>query len=298
MALRDSPRPLGPSCITPCTFVARTISSRLAISPRARPTISSLDPAEYTLAVSKKLMPASSAWRIKGRLASSSRVQGWLPRFGSPKLMQPRQMTDTSIPVRPSFTYLTSAHLLWGPVVEPEPRRPAVLDAAVPPDQHGTRPGHHEHAHDDESGGVDVEPVDEVPEPVAGRQAAHLPGEDAQGLDGADEEADRHGQTRDGEVVVHLAHRVEERPAVGDVHEHAIGRVHQGHAGREQDRQADDGVPRHVLRGVERRRGEDGLLRGGVESAPEEDADGVHVLFLVDGPHPPAEEAVEGPAVL
>ena len=43
----------------------------------ARPTISSLLPAEYTFAVSKKLIPASTACRISGRLASSSSVHGW-----------------------------------------------------------------------------------------------------------------------------------------------------------------------------------------------------------------------------
>ena len=38
--------------------------------------ISSLLPAEYTLAVSKKLMPRSNAWRKNGCAASRSRDQG------------------------------------------------------------------------------------------------------------------------------------------------------------------------------------------------------------------------------
>ncbi len=50
----------------------------------ARPRISSLDPSEYTLAVSKKLTPSSSARAKNGPLASSSSDQGWLPRAGSP----------------------------------------------------------------------------------------------------------------------------------------------------------------------------------------------------------------------
>jgi hypothetical protein len=84
IALRDSPAPFGPSCIRPCTLVASTISSRRAYSTSARPTISSLLPAEYTLAVSKKLIPASSACRMNGRLDSSSNDQPCAPRLGSP----------------------------------------------------------------------------------------------------------------------------------------------------------------------------------------------------------------------
>jgi hypothetical protein len=45
--------------------------ARSAKSRRARPTISSLDPCEYIFAVSKKLMPASTACRISGRLSAS-----------------------------------------------------------------------------------------------------------------------------------------------------------------------------------------------------------------------------------
>jgi len=41
VALRDSPWPPGPSCILPCTLVARTISSRRAYRLIARPTSSS-----------------------------------------------------------------------------------------------------------------------------------------------------------------------------------------------------------------------------------------------------------------
>ena len=84
IALRDSPAPFGPGRIRPCTLVASTISSRRAKSFSARPVISSLDPAEYTSAVSKKLIPASIACRKNGRLASSSRDHGCAPRPGSP----------------------------------------------------------------------------------------------------------------------------------------------------------------------------------------------------------------------
>jgi hypothetical protein len=75
IALRDRPRPFGPGRIAPLTFVAMTTSSRRAKSRSARPTISSLLPCEYTLAVSKKLTPNSSARWMNGRAASSSSVQ-------------------------------------------------------------------------------------------------------------------------------------------------------------------------------------------------------------------------------
>ena len=84
ITLRESPAPFGPRRIRPCTFVASTISSRWAKSARARPTISSLVPSEYTLAVSKKLIPASIACSMNGRLASSSSVHAWVPRSGIP----------------------------------------------------------------------------------------------------------------------------------------------------------------------------------------------------------------------
>jgi hypothetical protein len=69
--LRESPPPFGPGRIVQKTFVARTTSSRRAKSRSARPVISSLAPNEYTLAVSKKLMPSSRARLKKGRASSS-----------------------------------------------------------------------------------------------------------------------------------------------------------------------------------------------------------------------------------
>src|SRR5580693_1121811 len=51
-------------------------------------------------AVSKKLIPASTAFWMIGRLASSSSIQSAMP----PKLMQPRQSRDTWVPVDPMRT--------------------------------------------------------------------------------------------------------------------------------------------------------------------------------------------------
>ena len=71
IALRDKPRALGPFRVGAEILVAMTTPSRLVKSFNALPRISSLDPFEYRLAVSKKLIPASIAWRISGRLVSS-----------------------------------------------------------------------------------------------------------------------------------------------------------------------------------------------------------------------------------
>ena len=66
----------GPVDIGKLTFVARTISSSRPYSRSARPVTSSLTPSEYMSAVSKKLMPASSARRKNGCAALSSSTHG------------------------------------------------------------------------------------------------------------------------------------------------------------------------------------------------------------------------------
>src|SRR6476661_5319287 len=140
MALRDRPRPLGPCRIAPCTFVAMTVSSRRVKSARARPMISSLEPLEYTLAVSKKLMPASTAWRISGRLWSSGSVQGCGPRPGSPYVMHPSATGEMSMPVLPSLMYsmFVLRQTVPGPAAALAPtlceERPTVCTQGVPAD--------------------------------------------------------------------------------------------------------------------------------------------------------------------
>jgi hypothetical protein len=91
---RETPPRLGSSPIGPQNLVARTTSSRRPLS--ALPTISSDSPAEYTSAVSTKLIPASSAaWMI--RIESS-----WSALPHAPNIIVPRQSFDTWTPVRPS----------------------------------------------------------------------------------------------------------------------------------------------------------------------------------------------------
>ena len=76
MCLRESPPMFGRSFGGKNTFVAITISSRTAYSRSRRPVTTSLSPSEYMSAVSKKLMPASTARRKNGLAAASSSTQG------------------------------------------------------------------------------------------------------------------------------------------------------------------------------------------------------------------------------
>src|SRR4051812_27966217 len=96
---RELPSSLRPGPICPCTFVARITSSRRPL--RALPTISSDSPAEYTSAVSTKLIPPSIAARIVPMQSSTS----VFPH--SPNIIVPRQCVLTFRPVPPSVLYST-----------------------------------------------------------------------------------------------------------------------------------------------------------------------------------------------
>ena len=76
MCLRDSPRSLGSSLIGLNTLVAITTCSRRASALSPLPSTVSLTPSEYMSAVSKKLIPWSSARWMKGRAAFSLSVHG------------------------------------------------------------------------------------------------------------------------------------------------------------------------------------------------------------------------------
>jgi soluble P-type ATPase len=121
------------------------------------------------------------------------------------------------------------------------PGVPFLLDLAEAPDGQGGDPGDDEDADDDEPGLVDVEGAHERPEPAV--EAVFL-ADEAEDLDGADEEGDEYRQARDRHVVVDLADRLGERPVVGEVHEAAVDGVEQAHPGGEQDRQRQDRVER------------------------------------------------------
>lgn len=107
MAFRERPPEFGSSSsIWKYTFEATTASSRRPSS--AFPRTRSDSPFEYMLAVSKKLIPSSMARSTSSSPASSSNTHS--RHSGVPKLIQPRQMRETSMPVSPSVVYSMCEH--------------------------------------------------------------------------------------------------------------------------------------------------------------------------------------------
>ena len=79
MCLRERPRPFSPGIVWPCTLVATTYSSRISNSlRRSLPVITSLWPPLYTSAVSKNVIPPSTARRTIGSAPFSSSVHSRL----------------------------------------------------------------------------------------------------------------------------------------------------------------------------------------------------------------------------
>ncbi len=106
-------------------------------------------------------------------------------------------------------------------------RPPPRFHLAQPPVGQRRHPDGDEQPGDAEPGDVDVEAGHQRPECAV---QMDLGGQDAEDLDGADDERGADGQPGDDQVVVDLADRPGERPAVGEVHEQAVQRVEQHHA--------------------------------------------------------------------
>src|SRR3954464_6317806 len=100
---RDPPAMLRSAPIGAKNFVASTMSSRRPAIALA--TISSDSPAEYTSAVSMKLMPASRAAWMTAIDSSWSGLPHW------PNIIAPRQRLLTCTPVRPKRRYLIALSL-------------------------------------------------------------------------------------------------------------------------------------------------------------------------------------------
>ena len=126
----------------------------------------------------------------------------------------------------------------------------------------------------------------------------HFRGQHAEDFDGADDERRADGQPGDDQVVVDLADRLGERPAVGEVHEEAVQRVGQHQAAGEQERQREHGVVRQPLDRRVSGGGEQHDLGGGVEADAEDQAHQVQLPGVPDRPGEPAEEPVHQPAGL
>ena len=104
---RELPPMFASSPIEAWALVARTIPSR-SIPASALPTISSDSPAEYTSAVSMKLIPPSRARRM---MRTDSSWSG-LPQ--APNIIAPRHSGLTRTPVVPS-TRISMDSTLWAP---------------------------------------------------------------------------------------------------------------------------------------------------------------------------------------
>src|SRR5665213_3399137 len=116
-------------------------------------------------AVSKKLIPASTAFWMIGRLASSFSVQSAMP----PKLMQPRQSRDTWVPVDPMRVNFIVPILVWS-----KARRTGFWRRAPPRDRvcRVTNPGGLRHVRDRASLGELAGQLAEGPRRLALQHAA------------------------------------------------------------------------------------------------------------------------------
>ncbi len=99
-------------------------------------------------------------------------------------------------------------------------------------------------------------------------------GDESQGLDAADDESDDDRDEGDGQVVVELAHGLDEGPAVGAEHEDVVGGVDERHARSEEDGEDEDGAERKSAGGFGGGDAEQADFGCGVEAEAEEDAEG------------------------
>src|SRR6266568_3953921 len=111
MCSREPPWLLGLLLIGRANFVARIICSRRPLSQRpiyssVRPIVSGVEPRGYALALSKKKTPLSKALSIIAREVGSSH---WFP-----KVIVPRQISETCSPVRPRYvTFILSSPSMY-----------------------------------------------------------------------------------------------------------------------------------------------------------------------------------------
>ena len=106
----------------------------------------------------------------------------------------------------------------------------------------------------------------------------------------------RHGGY--GHVVVELADRLHERPAIGAQHQHAVRRVDQGHSGSEQGRKHHDRRERSTVGRLHRRNAEQRDFGRGVEPQAEQEPDREHVPAFGYEAEQRTEKARQEPAIV
>ena len=119
----------------------------------------------------------------------------------------------------------------------------------------------------------------------------------AEDLDGADDYGHEHRDQRDVHVVVELAHRLHERPAVRAEHEDAVGRIEQRHTDGEEQRKDQDVGDRHAFAGLQGRDPEHAHLGRRIEAEPEEHPQRVHLPARPDQSEQGFEKAAHQPAL-
>src|SRR5260221_3451018 len=175
----------------------------------------------------------------------------------------------------------------------------ARLDLVValqPIDDHGDQPARGEEADDGtaERAEMPIDRRDGVPDRPMEAEAL---GDEAERLDAADGGGGHDRDEGDGQVVIELAQRLHEGPAIGAEYENAVGGVDQRHAGGEQRREDQDRPDRQPLGALGGGDAEDADLARRVEAQPEQETQRVHVPARADEAEERPEQAAEQPAL-
>ena len=163
------------------------------------------------------------------------------------------------------------------------------------PNRYGNQPCRNEQPDDHEADELEVRRPDRSQWPRLDTEAVD---QQAGEHDDADDQSDDHRQHRDGQVVVDLADRLQERPAVGPRHEDAVECVEQAHPRGEEHRQHQNRVPGQSEGGGPGGQYQQRHLGGGVEAQAHEQAYGVEVPGLADPAHDPGEKPRQKTALL
>src|SRR5581483_1267317 len=101
--------------------------------------------------------------------------------------------------------------------------------------------------------------------------------ENSQHLNASDYKGDEYGDRSDGHVVIELANRVDECPAVSPEHQNSIDGINQTHPCREEQWKEQRGPEGHGMGGCGGRDSQQSDLRRGFKAQPEEKADEIHL---------------------
>src|ERR1700722_7669868 len=234
-------------------------------------------------------------------------------RGASAKRLPPSLNVNLALPracMRPPAQELAAIQLNYSAIgcgfrLSPQFRHSALarrdLDLVVPVDavdDIGDRPGGDEHADDHvpEDAEIVAQRTNRAPKPAAVDEAQLSP-DQIERLEAAYHYCNDDRNSGDGEIVIELADRLDEGPAISAEHKNAIGRIKQGHAGGKQSRKDQNRPDRKTLRRLGRRNAKKADLSRGVEAKAEQDAKRIHLPAALDQTKKAAEQAPEQPAI-